>query len=270
MRECVDPELELRAMSEPTVCYEVTEGIAYITLNRPHKLNAFNLEMSAALRDTWARFESDRAAKVAILSGKGDSFSSGVDLTDEDRGEAKPWQYHEAYPRNGISVFKPIIGAVRGYALGQGHVIAVTGCDITIAGESALFGFPESKAGVALPPPTYTPYMPFKVSLEFMLLAWKGGRFLDAQRAYDLGVINAVVPDDRVMEEAVLWAQQLQEIPPLYIKAVKRGYYAGTERKLTIDEREYIEYTLPQETSEDRQEAIRAFREKRTPRFTGD
>lgn len=257
-------------MTESTVWYEVEDGIATITLNRPHKKNAFNLEMSAALRDTWARFEADPEARVAILTGNGDSFSSGVDLTGEDRADAQAWQYHEAYPRNGITVFKPIIGAIRGWALGQGHVIAVSGCDITIAGESSLFGFPESKAGVALPPPSYTPYMPFKISLEFMLLAWKGGRLLDAQRAYELGVINAVVPDHAVMDEAIRWARLLLEIPPLYIKSVKRGYYAGTERKLTVDEREYIEYTRPQEVSDDRQEALRAFREKREPRFTGE
>lgn len=257
-------------MSDSVVIYEVKDRIAHITLNRPHKLNAFNLEMSAALRDTWARFENDPEAKVAILTGAGSSFSAGVDLTDEDRATGKPWQYHEAYPRNGIEVFKPIVGAVRGYALGQGYVIAVTGCDITIASDNACFGFPESKAGVSLPPPQYTPYMPFKVSLEFMLLSFKGGRFLDARRAYDLGVVNAVVPDGELAEEAVRWALQLQQIPPLYIKSVKRGYYAGTERRLTIDEREYIEYTLPQERSRDREEAIRAFEEKREPRFTGE
>lgn len=257
-------------MAEPVVIYEVEERIARITLNRPNKLNAFNLEMSAALRDTWARFENDDEATVAILTGAGGSFSSGVDLTDEDRAEGKAWQYHEAYPRNGITVFKPIVGAIRGYALGQGYVIAVTGCDITIAADTALFGFPESKAGVALAPPTYTPYMPFKISLEFMLLSWKGGRFLNAQRAYDLGIVNGVVPDAELMDEAVRWAKLLQQIPPLYIKSIKRGYYAGTERKLTIDEREYIEYTLPQEQSRDRQEAIRAFIEKREPRFTGE
>ena len=130
-------------MKEPTVLYEVKDQIAYITLNRPEKLNAFNLEMSAALRDTWDRFENDPDARVAILTGKGKSFSAGVDLTDDDRGSGKPWQYHEAYPRNGIKHFKPIVGAIKGYALGQGYIIAVNGCDITIAAENAMFGYPE-------------------------------------------------------------------------------------------------------------------------------
>jgi enoyl-CoA hydratase/carnithine racemase len=106
-------------MTESTVLYEVKKRIAYITLNRPKKSNAFNLEMSSALRDAWKRFENDPKALVAILSGNGKSFSVGVDLTDEDRKTGKPWQYHEAYPLNGISLFKPVIGAIRGMLSGR-------------------------------------------------------------------------------------------------------------------------------------------------------
>ena len=144
-------------MSEPVIIYEVKDRIATITLNRPEKLNAFNLEMSAALRDTWDRFENDPDAQVAILTGKGKSFCPGVDLTDDDRGTGEPWQYHESYPRNGIKHFKPIIGAIRGYALGLGYIIAVNGCDITIAADNAVFGYPEGRAGVSQIPPEYTP-----------------------------------------------------------------------------------------------------------------
>lgn len=252
-----------------TVLYEVKKEIAYITLNRPDKLNAFNIEMSYALRDAWKRFEADSEARVAILSGKGSSFSVGVDLTDEDRKTAKPWQYHEAYPLNGTALFKPIVGAVRGYALGQGYIIAVTGCDITIASENALFGYPEGRAGVAQIPPQYVPYMPFKIALEFMLLAWKGGRLMDAQRALRFGLVNDVVRDEDLLAEAEKWAEMLKKVPPLYIRSVKYGYYTQTERAARKAEREYVEYVLPQELSEDRREAIQAFKEKREPRFRG-
>lgn len=256
-------------MSEPTVRYVVRNGIAYVTLNRPHKLNAFNLEMSAALRDAWDRFEDDGEARVAILSGEGRAFSAGVDLTDEDRAHGQPWQYHEAYPRNGIKHFKPIIGAVHGYALGQACIIAVNGCDITVAADDAQFGYPESKAGVAQIPPEHTPYMPFKIYLEFMLLAWKGGRLIDAERAYHFGIVNDVVPRDDLMTRAEEFAEMLMEIPPLYIRSVKHGLYRQIERKTVSDEREYIDFVLPQERSEDRREALAAFREKRPPKFTG-
>ncbi|MEW6188382.1 MAG: enoyl-CoA hydratase-related protein [Thermodesulfobacteriota bacterium] len=255
-------------MSE-TVLYEVKNRIAYISLNRPEKLNAFNIEMSYALRDTWKRFEADPEARVAILSGKGTSFSVGVDLTGEDRKNGKPWQYHEAYPLNGTALFKPIVGAVRGYALGQGYLIAVTGCDITIASENAFFGYPESKAGVAQVPPQYIPYMPFKIALEFMLLSWKGGRLMNAQRAMGFGLVNQVVPDDALLSEAEKWAEMLKKVPPLFVRSVKYGYYTQTERSVRKAEREYVDYVLPQEISEDREEAIRAFAEKREPRFSG-
>jgi enoyl-CoA hydratase/carnithine racemase len=256
-------------MAEPTIIYEVKDQIAFITLNRPQKSNAFNLEMSFALRDTWNRFEGDDNALVAVLSANGKSFSVGVDLTDEDRKTSKPWQYHESYPLNGISLFKPVVGAVQGYVLGLGYLIGVWGCDITIASENATFGYPESKAGVSQIPPNYVPYMPFKIALEFMLLSWKGGRMMNARRAYEVGLVNKVVPDDELMDEAVQWAEMLKGVPPLYVKSVKYGYYAGTERPARKTEREYVNFVLPQELSEDKQEAMRAFVEKREPHFKG-
>jgi enoyl-CoA hydratase/carnithine racemase len=238
-------------------------------LNRPERLNAFNLEMSHALRDCWKRYEADADARVAILTGQGTSFSVGVDLTGADRKAGKPWQYHEAYPLNGITLFKPGIAAVHGYAPGQGYIIAVTGCDITIASENAVFGYPEGRAGVSQVPRQYVPYMPFKIALEFMLLSWKGGRMMTASRAYEVGLVNRVVPDEELLSEAVKWAELLEGVPPMYIKSVKYGFYTGTERSARKTEREYVDFIFPQETSEDREEAINPFKEKRPPRFRG-
>ena len=89
-------------------------------------------------------------------------------------------------------------------------MIAVTGCDITVASENAIFGYPEGKAGVSQVPPQYVPYMPYKIALEFMLLSWKGGRMMSARRAYEVGLVNAVVPDEQLADEAVRWAEMLR------------------------------------------------------------
>ncbi len=232
-------------------------------------MNALNGALSDALRATWIRFEADSGARVAILTGAGKHFCAGADVSPGAIDREVPFQIHQGYPQNGITVFKPIVGAIKGYTLGAGYALAVRGCDITIAGESTLMGFPEARIGTPLPPIEYLPYLPFKISLEFMLLAWKGGQIMDAHRAYEVGMVNRVVADEHLMDEAIRWAQLLKKIPPLYIKAVKYGHYKTTDNKVRVDEREYILYTHPQEKSRDRQEGLQAFLQRREPKFTG-
>ena len=268
------PQVKRNAKPKPAkpaavLLYEVRDEIAFITMNRPEKLNALDGALSDALRETWIRFEADPSAKVAILTGAGKHFCAGADVSPGAIDRDIPFQVHQGYPQNGITVFKPIVGAIKGYALGAGYALAVRGCDITIAGESMLIGFPEARIGTPLPPIEYLPYMPFKISLEFMLLTWNGGRIMDAQRAYEVGLVNKVVADEQLMDEAVRWAELLKKIPPLYIKSVKYGHYKTTDNKVRVDEREYILFTHPQEVSRDRQEGLQSFLHRREPKFTG-
>ncbi|HVN89688.1 MAG TPA: enoyl-CoA hydratase/isomerase family protein [Candidatus Binataceae bacterium] len=258
-------------MAEPILLYEVKDQIAFVTLNRPDKLNALNPALSDALNDAWARFENDADARVAILRGAGKAFCAGADLSDPLDDLGIPWaiRIHRAYPQNGVTVFKPIVGAVQGHVLGAGWALAVRGCDITIAAESARFGFPEPRVAVPVPPFDYQPFLPFKASLEFLLLAWNGGEPMDAHRALSLGMVNRVVPDAKLLDEAIRWAEMLKKIPPLYSKAVKHGHYSSIESETTRIEREYLNFTWPQEVSADRQEGAEAFRARREPRFTG-
>src|SRR3546814_6354525 len=94
------------------------------------------------------------------------------------------------------------------------------------------------------------PILPFKLSLEMAMLAWKGARLIEAQRAYQIGLVNAVVPDAELDAEALRWAEMLKQIPPLFIRAVKRGHYQAVRTQDRTNEQEYLDFVWPQERSE--------------------
>jgi enoyl-CoA hydratase/carnithine racemase len=256
-------------MPEPVLKYEVKNQIAYITLNRPARRNALNDELSHELIKVWPKFEKDERVRVGILRGEGQDFCVGLDMTPGEVKNEIPHLMHQGYPRNGTEVFKPLIAAVQGNCMGGGYAFAVRGCDFTIMAEGARLGFPEARAGISIAPLDYIPVMPFKVSLEFMMLAYKGGRFMDAQRAYQLGIVNEVVPDDDLLAAAERWAEMLKTIPQLYIKAIKYGHYKAAHMEYLQREMDYVNYIWPQQTSEERKEAAASQREKRTPKYKG-
>jgi enoyl-CoA hydratase/carnithine racemase len=244
------------------VLYEVKDQIAYITLNRPEKLNAINTEMVTELSKTWDRFEEDPDSKVAILSGAGKAFCGGADITP---GALEPGTVRRAFPVNGIQVLKPIIGAVHGLAMGAGSGLAIRGCDLTVAAEDAQFGFPEARVGRVGGIIEYRPYMTFKHSMEFYLL----GTWFDAQKAYEVGLVNKVVPVAELMDTAIDWAERLKKLAPLSLRIIKYGMYKIMDTPVAQAEREFKKFVQTQFDSEDFKEGARAFQEKRDPEFKG-
>ena len=255
-------------MNEKHVTYEVHDEIAHVTLRRPAKMNALTSHMAAALAQAWERLEADDGVKVAILRAEGNHFCAGADLTAEgdvaEGHEGLSWRLRmsDAVPKNGFRVFKPIIGCVQGYALGIGYVLSVKGCDITIAGRSAQFGYPESVAGIPSQPLEHVPYMAFKPSLEFSLLAWKGARLVGAERALQLGLVNDIADDEDLEARALEIAEMLKQVPPLYIRSVKRGHYRSIDTPRAQADRDFLEFVLPQERAGTSEAARQRFQKK--------
>jgi len=257
-------------MANSLVLYEVKDQIAYITLNRPEKRNALNAELYNELGKAWERFEQDLDARVAILSGAGKVFCAGADVKSEAFGAATPMYGSRVSPTswNGTKVLKPVVGAVHGYAIGAGYGLAVKGCDITVAAEGTKFAEIEARLGLSGLEFPYVPYMPFKISLEFFLT----GEFLTAERAYELGIVNEVVPQVELMNEAIKYADILKKNAPLTLRALKYAHYKAMDELYARGgnaAREFETFVQPVRESEDIKEGPRAFFEKREPVFKG-
>jgi enoyl-CoA hydratase/carnithine racemase len=188
-----------------------TEGsIRLLTLNRPEKLNAINDALSHALKSAIKEAASDDNVSVILLTGAGRAFSAGADLKEAASNGRRPQREALNSAINSTSVYnaliacdKPVIAAVNGYALGAGSAIAVS-CDLVLASDDAIFGYPELKHGLAATAvsPTLVAQIGRKHATELLLLAEN----LPAARAAEIGLINRVIPKDELMTTAKLWA----------------------------------------------------------------
>jgi len=245
-------------MSANAVTYEVVGEIAIITLNRPEKRNALNNDMTTSLRAAWEHFNAGEE-RVAILTCAGDDFSVGIDV------KAPAEDFPACVPNVGVQLNKPLIAAVSGWTVG-GAVVMVQMADLCVAADTTKFSFPEAKVGfTGALVAGLAARIPHKVAMELMLL----GEVIDAQRAYQVGLVNKVVPRDQLLEAAMGYARRLAENAPMVLALL----------------REFVSEVLPRgpsehvargrlaisrvRQSEDAKEGVASFKAKRKPQFKG-
>ena len=211
-------------MAYEFIRYEVREQVAWIQLNRPEKLNALSDAMWHELADALDQAARDSEVRALVLHGAGRAFSAGYDISpkNEPRHGVLPWAEH-VKEGNEIrfkiwEMAKPVVAAVHGYALGGACELALI-CDLTIAAEGTKLGEPEIAHGGA-PASLILPWiLGLKKTKELLLT----GELVDADEAKAIGLVNRVVPADRLLEEAAAVAKRLASIPPAVMALNKRG-----------------------------------------------
>jgi len=251
---------------ENAVLTEVEDGVLIVTMNRPEAKNAMNKAQAEGIAAAMDRLEADGDLRCAILTGAGGTFCSGMDLKGFLRGERPSI---EGRGFGGLSEWtpsKPLIAAVDGYALAGGLELAIS-CDLIVANGAAKFGIPEAKRGLAAAAGGLIKLprqIPPRIAMELALT----GDFIDAKRAYDLGLVNRVVEGPSI-EGAKELARAIAANGPLALiasKAVIRQSHTWSDEEMWQKQNAH---TMAVFVSEDAREGSLAFAEKRKPNWQG-
>jgi len=254
--------------------YEAKDGVGTILLNRPHRKNAFTLEMI----DEWAHVlihaRTDPAVRALVLTGAGDGFCSGVDLDALDQRGSPPLQakrtltdriHRVAYAVADLD--KPMIAAVNGVAVGAGMDMALM-CDIRMAARSARFSEGYVRVGL-VPGDGGCYFLPRLVGSAKALELLLTGDFVDAAEAERIGIVNHVYDDELLMQETLAFARRLADGPPVAIAMIKRAVYQSATCDLRTALDLISSHMAVVQSTSDSQEAYRAFVEKRPAVFRG-
>jgi len=260
-------------LEEKPVLIRREGNLAWILLNRPKKLNALNADMLDLLESALEELDSDEGVRCILLRGVGErAFSAGADVSwlsglsvEEARTQVSEKGHRVVMKIRGLS--KPVIAVVNGYALGGGCELALA-CDLRIASEKARFSQPEIRLGL-IPGWGGTQLLPRVVGAtragEMILL----GGAVDAEEAHRMGLVNRVVPPEKLDEEAVRVAEALASGPPRALAVAKRLLNLSLQGPLEEGLREEAEGFSSLFSTEDFKEGVAAFREKRRPEFKG-
>lgn len=262
-------------MSKPyeTIKVEREDRIAWIILNRPHRLNALNDVMMEELLDALTMIENDPGVRCVVITGEGDrAFSAGADITAFPK--ATPVMAEE-FSRKGQKVFstieelsKPVIAAINGYALGGGLELALA-CDFRIASEHAELGSPEINLGI-IPGWGGTQKLVRIVGLRNAKRLVMLGERLKAEEAYQIGLVDKVVPFEKLRDEAKSLAQKLSDGPPIALRYAKYALNFGSQVPLEVGLRLESALMALLFSTNDVKRGIEAFMSKSKPEFRGD
>lgn len=254
--------------------YTVADGVGTILLNRPAKKNAFTMEMIDAWAQALVSARTDDDVRVVVVTGAGDAFCSGVDLGGFDRGERTPLDrkrvltdriHRVAYALEDLD--KPVIAAVNGVAVGAGMDMALM-CDIRLAAASARMSEGYIRVGL-VPGDGGAYFLPRLVGTAKALeLLWTG-EFIDAAEAHRLGIVSHVYDDAEFREKAGAFAGRIAAAPPVNVAMIKRAVHQSARADLRTALDLISSHMAVVQSTHDSQEAMAAFREKRTPRFEG-
>ncbi len=245
--------------------YEKKGHIAYLTLNRPEKMNSINSELMNELAEAWVDFRDDDDLWVAVLTGAGKLFCAGADFQSlGEPGIQVGFNVLREDPNN-YQVYKPIICAINGHVIGRA-ISLVLACDIRIAADNVEFSVPEAKFGV-IPGgmDVLEHFMPPAVAREMLFFGDK----MNAQRAYEVGLVNRVVPRDRLAEEAAALAERLAGNSPLALKGIKEMFMRSKDLDYRTAAAIYETTNSRVVNSKDYAEGMKALSEKRKPEWQG-
>lgn len=255
-------------MPYQTLVYEKKEQVGIITLNRPERLNAINYQLAVELTRLLDEIVEDQEVRAVILTGAGRAFCAGADIKDMADPKAKRVPLGVGGFFDKIeAVDKPVIAAINGPANGGGVELALA-CDFRLASEAANFGLGEVKLGV-IPAGGGTARLPRLIGVPKAKEMLYFGNLISPQEAYRLGLVNKVVPGDKLMEEAYAWAAELKERPPLSLKMLKSCVNIGTRMDITAAIDFEAKCAAILNATEDHKEGVKAFVEKRKPVFKG-
>jgi enoyl-CoA hydratase len=248
--------------------YELRDGIAWVTIDRPEQRNALNRATLLELIDAFKRVDADEDVRVAILTGAGKVFVGGADLNELSVMSALDYlDYGNLYNvlnrliREGG---KPVIGAVNGHALGGGNVMILS-CDIIVASERAKFAVPEINLGIFGGASVLPRLVGRYQAAEMVLL----GEAYTAQKAYELGLVNRVVPPEEVVSTAQSIAEGIRATSPLAVRMAKRALILGNQYEPGAASEMQLPIMSLLYSGHDQKEGMRAFFEKRAPEYTG-